>query len=204
MLSAKSSKWTTSQCMFFWGVEADELQGLWPVISLSFQYIDGLTTSHRLCGRPNGSPSSISHLLKSNFEASVLSHVYVKSRASLESVISEQTDSTILLSIGDKGQLFWLLVMQVLVEHPWSDRTRRIHQWCLNGLSDEREQRLPLSPVSIASSSDSFISIPGHLISFVLGISVVTRKVQLEFGSTDSLAIWRTPYMAIVRLCGNR
>ncbi|KAJ5699594.1 hypothetical protein N7536_002607 [Penicillium majusculum] len=43
-----------------------------------------------------------------------------------------------------------------LVSSPLSDGTRRIHKRRLNRSSDEEEHHLPLTPVSISSSSGSF------------------------------------------------
>ena len=52
-----------------------------------------------------------------------------------------------------------------LVSPPLSDGTRRIHKRRLYRSSDEEEHHLPLTPVSTSSSSDSFVSVPDHLVS---------------------------------------
>jgi hypothetical protein len=67
-----------------------------------------------------------------------------------------------------------------LASLPMSDGTRRLHKRRLNRSSDEEEQHLPLSPESLASSADSFVSIPEHLISLAtlehLGYNTETAR----------------------------
>lgn len=70
-----------------------------------------------------------------------------------------------------------------LVSSPLSDGTRRIHKRHLNRSSDEEEQHLPLIPVSISSSSDSFVSIPGHLVS-------LAALEHLGYNSETATRIW--------------
>ncbi|OQD98083.1 hypothetical protein PENSOL_c010G06911 [Penicillium solitum] len=53
-----------------------------------------------------------------------------------------------------------------LASPPCSDGTRRIHKRRLNRSSDEEENHLPLTPVSMDASSDCFVSIPEDLVSF--------------------------------------
>ncbi|KOS37762.1 hypothetical protein ACN38_g11440 [Penicillium nordicum] len=70
-----------------------------------------------------------------------------------------------------------------LVSPPLSDGTRRIHERRLNRSSDEEEQHLPLTPVSIFSSSDSFVSIPDHLVS-------LAALEHLGYTSETATRIW--------------
>ncbi|KAJ5202181.1 hypothetical protein N7449_004260 [Penicillium cf. viridicatum] len=70
-----------------------------------------------------------------------------------------------------------------LVSSPLSDGTRRIHKRRLNRSSDEEEQHLPLTPVSISSSSDSFVSIPDHLVS-------LAALEHLGYNSETATRIW--------------
>ncbi|CDM37174.1 hypothetical protein DTO013E5_9484 [Penicillium roqueforti] len=70
-----------------------------------------------------------------------------------------------------------------LVSSPSSDGTRRIHKRRLNRSSDEEEQHLPLTPVSISSSSDSFVSIPDHLVS-------LAALEHLGYNSETATLIW--------------
>ncbi|KAJ5404632.1 hypothetical protein N7465_005916 [Penicillium sp. CMV-2018d] len=78
-----------------------------------------------------------------------------------------------------------------LVSPPLSDGTRRIHKRCSNRSSDEEEEEhIPLSPVSIASSSDSFVSILEHLTSFAaldhLGSGYLSIAIPGTLGGTKS------------------
>ncbi|OQD61521.1 hypothetical protein PENPOL_c016G08267 [Penicillium polonicum] len=50
-------------------------------------------------------------------------------------------------------------------------------------MHDEEEQHLPLTPVSISSSSDSFVSIPDHLIS-------LAALEHLGYNSETATRIW--------------
>ncbi|CAI7608310.1 unnamed protein product [Penicillium glandicola] len=68
-----------------------------------------------------------------------------------------------------------------LVSPPLSDGTRRIHKRRLTRSSDEEGLHLPLSPASIAS--DSFVSIPEHLISFA-------TLQHLGYNSQTATRIW--------------
>jgi hypothetical protein len=70
-----------------------------------------------------------------------------------------------------------------LLSSPLSDGTRRIHKRRLNRSSDEEEQHLPLTPVSISSSSDSFVSIPDHLVS-------LAALEHLGYNSETATRIW--------------
>lgn len=70
-----------------------------------------------------------------------------------------------------------------LVSPPLSDGTRRIHKRRLNRSSDEEERHLPLTPVSTSSNSDSFVSIPDHLIS-------LAALEHLGYNSETATYIW--------------
>ncbi|KAJ5961122.1 uncharacterized protein N7479_008272 [Penicillium vulpinum] len=70
-----------------------------------------------------------------------------------------------------------------LASSPLSDGTRRIHKRRLNQSSDEEEQHLPLTPVLISSSSDSFVSIPDHLVS-------LAALEHLGYNSETATRIW--------------
>ncbi|KGO74640.1 hypothetical protein PITC_084160 [Penicillium italicum] len=70
-----------------------------------------------------------------------------------------------------------------LASPPLSDGTRRIHKRRLNRSSDEEEQHLPLIPESISSSSDSFVSVPDHLVSFA-------ALEHLGYDSETATRIW--------------
>ncbi|KAJ6181206.1 hypothetical protein N7519_011667 [Penicillium mononematosum] len=73
--------------------------------------------------------------------------------------------------------------MSGLVSPSLPDGTRRNHRRRLNRSSDEEEQHLPLTPVSIASNSDSFVSIPENL------VSLATFE-HLGYNSETATRIW--------------
>ncbi|CAG8391456.1 unnamed protein product [Penicillium salamii] len=75
---------------------------------------------------------------------------------------NEDGRSTAVLAPGDAATL----QDSGLASHPHSDGTRRIHKRRLNPSSDEEESHLPLTPISMDSGSDCFVSIPEHLTSF--------------------------------------
>ncbi|CAG7940323.1 unnamed protein product [Penicillium salamii] len=93
---------------------------------------------------------------------------------------NEQDRSTAVLAPGDAATL----QDSGLASPPYSDGTRRIHKRRLNRSSDEDDGHLPLTPISMDSGSDCFVSIPEDL------TSLATLE-YIGYNRQTAVSIWQ-------------